>query len=74
MTARHTVDSITSDDLDQLYDQLDRIRHLHHPVGVVAAAEAGIAPDCAGCHRAWPCQTYNALDNEAAATERQEQP
>ena len=72
MTARHTVDSITSDELDQLYDVLDRIRHLHHPIGVVAAAEAGIAPDCAGCHRAWPCQTYNAAAIEA--TERQEQP
>lgn len=38
-----------------------RVRHLHRPVGVVAAAEAGIEPDCAACHRAWPCQTYTAV-------------
>lgn len=47
---------------------LARVRHLHRPVGVVAAAEAGIAPDCAACRRAWPCQTYTAV------TEPEEQP
>jgi hypothetical protein len=43
---------------------LARVRHLHRPVGVVAAAEAGIAPDCAACRRAWPCQTYTAVTHE----------
>lgn len=50
--------------LDHDQAAIRRVRHLHRPVEVVAAAEAGNAPDCAACRRAWPCQTYNALDEE----------
>jgi hypothetical protein len=61
VNGRKTLDEMTSDDLDELYDRIARVRHLHRPVGVVAAAEAGIEPDCAACQRAWPCQTFNAV-------------
>ncbi|MGW1616348.1 hypothetical protein ACWCQZ_44270 [Streptomyces sp. NPDC002285] len=48
---------------------LDRVRQLHQPTGVVAAAEAGVEPDCAVCGpNRWPCPTYNAVtDLESAA-------
>lgn len=62
MTDRKTLDQMNSDDLDQLYKQLDRVRQLHQPVGVVAAAEFGESPDCAaGCGGDWPCATYTAV-------------
>jgi hypothetical protein len=44
-----------------LGDKIQRVRHLHRPVGVVAAAEFGEPPECAACRRSWPCQTYNAI-------------
>ena len=47
--------------------RLAHVRRLHRPVGVVAAAEFGEAPDCAACRRAWPCQTYNAVTTEEHA-------
>lgn len=39
MTDRKTLDDMTSDDLDQLYDQLDRVRALaeEYPVGIDTA-------------------------------------
>jgi hypothetical protein len=62
MTDRHTADTINDDDLDQLYAALDRVRALHHPTGVVAAAEHGNPPDCAVCGPfRWPCPTYQAV-------------
>jgi hypothetical protein len=101
MTDRLSLDDMTSDQLDELYDELDRarqelqqhaeadsadaaagsyagraehaeaqlahVRRLHRPVGVVAAAEFGEAPDCAACRRTWPCQTYNGVTTEEHA-------
>ncbi|MGQ4350483.1 hypothetical protein [Streptomyces sp. SAS_275] len=102
MTDRLTVDTITSDQLDALYDDLDRyeevqgdmnekaidltrraelaetavarVRALHQPTGVVAAAEHGEPPDCAVCGpNRWPCPTYQATEPSApAATEATE--
>lgn len=73
MTDRHSVDSITSDALDQLYDRLAQVRALHQPVGVVAATEFGMSPDCPVCGPyQWPCATYNAITDDEpgpAATE-----
>jgi hypothetical protein len=52
----------TTDERDQLRDAVDRVRQLHQPVGVVAAAEAGVEPDCAVCGpNRWPCPTYQAV-------------
>ncbi|MCX5522621.1 hypothetical protein OG342_07050 [Streptomyces bobili] len=63
---------------EQAEAAIARARHLHRPVGVVAAAEAGIEPDCATCGpNRWPCPTYTALDQPAPAaaeaTDNQEQ-
>jgi uncharacterized coiled-coil protein SlyX len=42
-----------------------RVHALHHPVGVVAAAEAGNPPDCAVCGLwTYPCATIRALDGQ----------
>jgi len=50
---------------EQLLTIVERVRKLHHPTGVVAAAEAGIEPDCAVCGpNVWPCPTVRALDGE----------
>lgn len=47
----------------QLATAVARVRALHHPEGVVAAAEHGNPPDCAVCGSfCWPCPTINALD------------
>ncbi len=57
-------------DRDQRAATLDRVRRLHRPVGIVAAAEHGEPPDCATCRHDWPCQTYDAITEAAAqATE-----
>lgn len=71
MTGRHTIDQITSDQLDHLYDQLDHIRTLHQPTGVVAATESGNPPDCTTCGpNRWPCPTYQAItETPPAATQ-----
>lgn len=110
MTDRISLNDMTSDQLDQLYRELDtarrmldlndlrlidemvatveqhmdratraeaaieRVRALHQPVGVVAAAEFGNPPDCATCGpNTWPCPTYNATTDDqptpAAATQ-----
>ena|SRR5690349_23069585 len=96
---RIPLDDLTSNQLDQLHDDLDRVREqrhryhqalqqktsqahaqqaalariraLHHPTGVVAAAEHGNPPDCAVCgDNCWPCPTYQAAtEPEPAATE-----
>jgi hypothetical protein len=51
-------------ELARLGAQVARIRTLHRPVGVVAAAEAGMPPDCATCGPdAYPCPTIRALDD-----------
>jgi hypothetical protein len=43
----------------------ERIRALHQPTGVVAAAEFGNPPDCTTCGAfRWPCPTIRALDEE----------
>jgi hypothetical protein len=52
-------------DLERAEAAIERVRHLHRPVGVVAAAEFGEAPECAACQRSWPCQTYNAVTEPA---------
>ena len=50
---------------EQLLAVVERVRKLHHPTSVVAAAEAGIEPDCAVCGpNVWPCPTYRALDEQ----------
>lgn len=50
---------------EQLLAVVERVRSLHQPTGVVAAAEAGSEPDCAVCGpNVWPCPTYRALDGE----------
>ena len=50
---------------EQLLAVVERVRKLHHPTSVVAAAEAGIEPDCAVCGpNVWPCPTIRALDGE----------
>lgn len=39
-----------------------RVRALHQPTGVVAAAEFGNPPDCPTCGpNRWPCPTYEAV-------------
>lgn len=59
---RPTASTITDTQLDQLHERLARVRAIHHPIGVVAAAEAGIEPDCAVCGpNTWPCPTYQAV-------------
>lgn len=51
---------------DQAETAVDRVRALHQPTGVVAAAEHGNPPDCTTCgHNCWPCPTIRALDREA---------
>ncbi|MFI6347275.1 hypothetical protein [Streptomyces sp. NPDC050560] len=46
-----------------------RVRALHRPVGVVAAAEAGVPPECsAGCPE-WPCATHQAVADDRAHPE-----
>ncbi|MEV0324654.1 hypothetical protein ACIBKX_36960 [Streptomyces sp. NPDC050658] len=45
---------------------IECVRALHRPVGVVAAAESGQAPDCTICGpNRWPCPTYEALTDLA---------
>ncbi|WP_420034678.1 hypothetical protein ACN2WE_21360 [Streptomyces sp. cg28] len=52
-------------DLGETSNKLDAIRELHQPVGVYAAAEAGIPPSCAVCGPlAWPCPTANIVYGE----------
>jgi hypothetical protein len=48
-----------------------RVRRLHQPVGVVAAAEHGEPPDCAAGCGDWPCATYNAVTETDATTKEQ---
>lgn len=46
-----------------------RVRALHQPTGVVAAAEHGQPPDCAVCGpNRWPCPTYQATEPTSPAT------
>lgn len=62
MTDRHTVDTINSDQLDALYDQLDRVRALHkrnEHTGDCEHCSARDYPDYAVPH---PCDTIRALD------------
>lgn len=48
---------------DGVIDRL--IRAVHRPVGVVAAAEAGVEPDCAVCGpNTWPCATVSTAYEE----------
>lgn len=76
MSIRKTLDQMTSDDLDALHERvataeqraeqaeaaIAHVRALHQPVGVVAAAEFGEAPDCPICGpNRWPCPTYDAI-------------
>ncbi|MGW5175871.1 hypothetical protein ACWERY_16105 [Streptomyces sp. NPDC004082] len=50
---------------DQLLAVVEQVRRLHQPASVVAAAEAGVAPDCTVCGpNVWPCPTVRALDGE----------
>jgi len=115
VTDRHTVDTITSDALDALYNQLaalrevargycphcgrgdasptaqhweeqkqradhaeaaiERVRRLHQPTGVVAAAEFGNPPDCTTCGpNTWPCPTIRAVDEDTPAPAAPEGP
>jgi hypothetical protein len=73
MTGRPTLDQITSDDLDQLYDQLDHVRALHQP-----QPDGSGFPNsnhCTTCSTdggdgyqylvPWPCPTIAALDESA---------
>lgn len=54
---------------DQAETETARVRALHHPVGVVAAAEFGNPPDCAICGpNSWPCPTTRALDGPTPIT------
>lgn len=69
MNDRHTADSITSDALDQLYDQLDRIRTLHRK-----ASHGETCVYCAhgqrlGYDTTWPCDTIRALDMQSGPAE-----
>lgn len=74
MTNRPTASTITDAQLDELHERLDRVRQLHQPTGVVAAAEAGVEPDCAVCGpNSWPCPTYNAV-TDLEPTPAKEQP
>ncbi len=50
---------------------LARVRKLHRPVGIVAAAEAGVPPECAACRRSYPCQTVDALPGPATVAATQ---
>lgn len=54
---RHRVEA----ERDQLAAAIERVRALHQPVGVVAAAEAGVPPECAAGCGAHPCATIRAL-------------
>lgn len=56
---------------EEVEARLAQVRRLHRPVGVVAAAEAGEAPDCAACKRSWPCQTYTAIAEPEPVVDRQ---
>lgn len=48
---------------DGVIDRL--VRAVHRPVGVVAAAEAGVEPDCAVCGpNTWPCATVSTVYEE----------
>lgn len=50
---------------EQLLAVVERVRRLHEPTGVVAAAEFGNPPDCAVCgENVWPCPTVRVLDGE----------
>lgn len=50
---------------EQLLAVVDKVRALHQPTGVVAAAEHGNPPDCTTCGpNIWPCPTIRALDGE----------
>lgn len=58
----------TTDERDQLRAAITRVRQLHQPTGVVAAAEAGVEPDCAVCGpNRWPCPTYEAVTEPESA-------
>ncbi len=51
--------------VDELLATIARVRALHQPAGVVAAAEFGNPPDCTTCGaNCWPCDTIRALDEE----------
>jgi ParB-like chromosome segregation protein Spo0J len=51
---------------------IKRVRDLHRPEGVVAAAEHGERPDCATCgYNTYPCPTLRALDGPAGTTPEQ---
>lgn len=53
-------------ELEKAEAALARIRALHQPTGVVAAAEHGNPPDCAVCgENCWPCPTYQAVSEPA---------
>lgn len=51
--------------LGKAMDKLDAIRELHRPVGVYAAAEAGVPADCGVCGPLrWPCPTVDIVYGE----------
>jgi hypothetical protein len=65
MTDRHTVDSITSDELDQLYDRVEfyeaaiaRIRAIHYQDGDYCTV---CTTDFGRLNATWPCDTIRAL-------------
>lgn len=41
---------------------IERVRELHAPLDVRAAAEAETPPACSTCRASWPCPTLRALD------------
>ncbi|MFE9921594.1 hypothetical protein ACFYQA_08425 [Streptomyces sp. NPDC005774] len=69
MSARHAVDSITSDELDALYDQLDRVRALHQQDGDHCTT---CTEDFGRLSAPWPCPTARALDDTDQPDEERE--